>query len=223
MSSISGPFFVIMRMMTPSSVSMLQCLGFCYVFLSYFLSCHSRINFQWCREARLQVTCIQGETWCVLKALLFIRAVCSKVSHKVLPFFKKSLILCYCSSQLPMQDCVFYSPFMYLPHLSGGLGSTPSQQLHTNGIFFVVRCLLLMVTLQIPVAQNVKSRSIKRPSVRGVQTLGAFLCFGSLCPRTTAPFCHNSAPELIKCSTLYPGIKGIEDSFCCKGVPRSMA
>jgi len=51
---------------------------------------------------------------------LFIRTVCPKVSHKGLPFFKKSLILCYCSSQLPMQDRVFYSPFMYLPCMRGG-------------------------------------------------------------------------------------------------------
>jgi len=39
-------FFRIMRMMTPSSVSTFQCLGFCYVFLYCFLSCHFRINFQ---------------------------------------------------------------------------------------------------------------------------------------------------------------------------------
>ncbi len=154
---------------------------------------------------------------------MFIRVVCPKVSHKALPFFKKSLILCYCSSQLPMKDCVFYSPSMYLPHLPNGLESTPSQQLHTNDIFFVIRCLLLMVGLQIPMAQSVKSRSIKRLSIKGVQTLAAFLCFGSLCPGTPAPLCHNLAPELIRCNTFYPGIKGIEDSFCCKGIPRSMA
>ncbi len=103
------------------------------------------------------------------------------------------------------------------------LKEQPSQQLHTNGIFSVVCCLLFMVALQIPVAQSVKSRSIKRPSVRGVQTLIAFLCSRSLCPGTTVPLCHNSAPKIIKCSTLYPGIKGVEDSFCCKRVPRSMA
>jgi hypothetical protein len=83
--------------------------------------------------------------------------------------------------------------------------------------------LLLMVALQIPMAQSVKSRSIRRPFVRGVQTLVVFLCSGSFCPWTTTPLCHNSVSELIRCSILYLGIKGIEDSFCCKGVPRSMA
>jgi len=88
---------------------------------------------------------------------------------------------------------------------------------------YVVHYLLLMVALHIPMAHSVKSKSIKRPYVRGVQTLAVFLCFGSSCPGTTAPLCHNSTPKLIRCSTLYPGIKGIEDSFCCKGVPKSMA
>jgi hypothetical protein len=90
-----------------------------------------------------------------------------------------------------------------------------SQELHTDGIFFVVRCVFLMVALQIPVPHSVKSRSIKRPSIRGVQTLVAFLCSRS--------FCRNSAPEPIRCSTLCPGIKGIKGSLYHKAVLRSMA
>jgi len=122
-----------------------------------------------------------------------------------------------------MQDCIFDFHFMYLPHLPSGSENTTSQQLHTNGIVSVVCYLLFMVTFQIPMPQNVKSKSIKRPSVRGVQTLVVFLCSRSLCPWTTPPFCHSSAPELIKCNILYPRIKGIEVSLYCKAVPRSMA
>jgi hypothetical protein len=69
----------------------------------------------------------------------------------------------------------------------------------------------------------VKSRSIKRPSVRHVQTIVAFLCSRSLCLGTTVPFCHSSASELIRCNTLYPGIKGIEGSLYCKALPKSTA
>jgi hypothetical protein len=44
-----------------------------------------------------------------------------------------------------MQDCVFDSHYMCSPCLPNGLESTTSQQLHTNGILLVVRCLLFMV------------------------------------------------------------------------------
>jgi hypothetical protein len=78
-----------------------------------------------------------------------------------------------------------------------------AQQLHTNGIFLVVPFLLLMVALQILVPQSVKSRSIKRPYVRGAQTLVTFFCSSSFCLGTIPPLCHSSAPKLIKCNTLY--------------------
>jgi hypothetical protein len=71
--------------------------------------------------------------------------------------------------------------------------------------------------------QNVKSRSIKQPSIRGVQTLVVFLCSRSFCRRPTTPFCHSSAPKLIKCNILYPRIKRIEDSLYCKEITTSMA
>jgi hypothetical protein len=87
--------------------------------------------------------------------------------------------------------------------------------------YFVVCCLFLMVALQIPMPHSAKSRSIKQPSIRRVQTLIAFLRSGSLCPRTVLPLCHNSIPKLIKCSTLCPGIKGNEGSFYYKATPRS--
>ncbi len=193
----------------------------CVSFLLYKLSLQDQL--QLCREARFQVTCTQGETWCVLEAPLFIIVVCSKVSHKALPFFRKSLILCYCYSQLLVQDCIFYSPSIYLPRMLGGSKSTPSQQLHTNGMKL---CSPLVVTHGcIPDIHGPKCEIQVHQTTfcQRCQTLAAFLCFGSLCPGTTAPLCHNSALELIKCSTFYPGIKGIEDSICCKGVPRSMA
>jgi hypothetical protein len=60
-----------------------------------------------------------------------------------------------------------------------------------------------MVALQILVPQSVKSRSIKWPYVRGVQTLVTFFCSSSFCLRTIPPLCHSSTPKLIKCSTLY--------------------
>jgi hypothetical protein len=105
---------------------------------------------------------------------------------------------------------------MYLPCMPNGSESTASQQLHTNGIFSIVCCLLLMVAFQIPMPHNVKCKSIKRPSVRGGQTLVVLSCSGSLCPRTNVPFCHRLTPNLIWCSTLYPRIKGIKDYFYCK-------
>jgi hypothetical protein len=149
MSSISYPFFVILRMMTPSSVSTLQCLRFCCVFLSCFLSCHSWINFQWCREAR-EETYTHGETWCVLKALLFIRAVYLKVSHKVcqaLPFLKKNW---FCAISLFNFQCkiVFLTLTLCTRHACPVAQKAPHPNNCTPMVFFlVVRCLLFMVTL----------------------------------------------------------------------------
>jgi hypothetical protein len=59
-------------------------------------------------------------------------------------------------------------------------------------------------------------------SDRAVRRLVVFLCSGSLCQSST-PLCYSSATVLIRCSTLCPGTKGIEDSLYCKAVPRSMA
>jgi hypothetical protein len=39
------------------------------------------------------------------------------------------------------------------------------------------------------------------------------MCFGSLCPWTNVPLCHNSTSVLIRCNILYLGMKGFEDSF----------
>jgi hypothetical protein len=60
------------------TLSTFQCLGFCCVFLSRFPSCRSWIAFQGCLEQGRK-PCIQGKSWCVLEAPLFMRAVCLKV------------------------------------------------------------------------------------------------------------------------------------------------
>jgi hypothetical protein len=118
---------------------------------------------------------------------------------------------------------MFFTLILHTCHMCLVVQRATSQQLHTNGIFFVVHCLLFMVALQIPMPQSVKSRSIKQPSITGVQTLITFLCSRSFYPGTTPPLCHNSTPELIKCGTFCPGMKGIEGSLYCKAVPKSMA